>query len=397
MRRITTGERRLRLGVQHRLAVEHRTDDVASIAVDLAALHSSDPSTVFLSVGARMNEPSIGCVERALYEDRTLVRHHAFRRTLWVMTPAVARLAHASATAKIAAAERKKFLGFLEGADDIADGEAWWSAALASVRMLLAAEGPMPTREIGMRLPELTRSVVVGAGTKHATRVAAHTRLLLLAGFDGELVRSAPSHGWNSSEYAWSDTETWLGTPLTGLGLRPAAAEFLALWLDRFGPATETDIRWWTGWTLGQMRTALTDIGAEQVLLDGDPESPTIGWVGADDTAPSESEPWIALLPGLDPTTMGWKERAWYLGDVAAERTFDGWGNAGPTIWRNGEVVGGWAQRDDGTVAVELYAELTKSERAMLEEQIDRFHAFVGDTLVRVRFPASNQNDLMRS
>ncbi len=396
MRRITTGERRQRLGVRHRLAIAHRTNDVASIALDLAALHSSDPSTVFLSAGARMNEPSVGSVERALYEDRSLVRHHAFRRTLWVMTPAVARLAHASATAKIATAERRKFLGVLEGADDIYDGEAWRTAALSSVRMLLATEGPMPTREIGTRLPDLTRSLVVGAGTKHAAEVAAHTRLLLLAGFDGELVRSAPSHGWNSSEYAWSDTETWLGTPLTGVGLRPAAAEFLALWLDRFGPATETDMRWWTGWTLGQVRTALTDIGAEKVLLDGNSES-TFGWVAGDDATPSEPEPWIALLPGLDPTTMGWKERSWYLGDVAAARTFDRSGNAGPTIWRNGEVVGGWAQRGDGMVAVELYAELTKTERAMLDEQIDRFHAFVGDTRVRVRFPAANQPDLMRS
>ncbi len=41
-------------------------------------------------------------------------------------------------------------------------------------------------------------------------------------------------------------------------------------------------------------------------------------------------EPWAALLPPLDPTTMGWKERDWYLGSYK-EQLFDTAGNAGPT------------------------------------------------------------------
>ena len=60
-------------------------------------------------------------------------------------------------------------------------------------------------------------------------------------------------------------------------------------------------------------------------------------------------EPWVALLPGLDPTTMGWKERDWYLPDAGAD-TFDRMGNAGPTVWVDGRVVGGWAQAADGEI-----------------------------------------------
>lgn len=393
MRRITLSERRRRIGVRHRLSTPHRTDDVAAITMDVAALHSSDPATVFLSASARMVEPSIAVVERALYSEKTLVRHHAFRRTLWVMTPAVARLAHASATAKIAVAERTKLLAMVSGADDIDDADAWCAAALAEVRSLLAAAGPMPTREIGKRLPGLTRPITAAAGTKHTAEIAAHTRLLLSAGFDGHLVRTAPSHGWNSSEYAWSDPETWLGESLVGGDHREASAAFLARWLEGFGPATETDIRWWTGWTLGQVRHALGDADAEPVVLDDG----STAWVGAGDECSPEPEPWVALLPGLDPTTMGWKERSWYLDDVVGARTFDRSGNAGPTIWRNGEIVGGWAQRDDGTVATELYAGLARHERRMLDEQIDRFSALVGDTRVRSRFPAPNQKELMLS
>ena len=55
----------------------------------------------------------------------------------------------------------------------------------------------------------------------------------------------------------------------------------------------------------------------------------------------------VALLPTLDPTTMGWTARDWYLGEHRAQ-LFDSAGNAGATVWWRGRVVGGWAARPDG-------------------------------------------------
>src|SRR2546421_11019189 len=52
-------------------------------------------------------------------------------------------------------------------------------------------------------------------------------------------------------------------------------------------------------------------------------------------------------MPSLDPTTMGWQQRAWYLGDHGPA-LFDGNGNAGPTVWADGRIVGGGAQRRTG-------------------------------------------------
>lgn len=94
-RRITVAERRARLAERHRLIPSRRTDDVAAIADSVVALHSSDPVSVFLSAMARMRHPSVAAVEAALYDARSVIRFHAMRRTLWVATPAVARLAHA--------------------------------------------------------------------------------------------------------------------------------------------------------------------------------------------------------------------------------------------------------------------------------------------------------------
>ena len=53
---------------------------------------------------------------------------------------------------------------------------------------------------------------------------------------------------------------------------------------------------------------------------------------------------------------MGWKNRAWYLGDLAkfGGPVFDTNGNAGPTIWVDGRVVGGTNGRSAGLLATTL-------------------------------------------
>ena len=63
------------------------------------------------------------------------------------------------------------------------------------------------------------------------------------------------------------------------------------------------------------------------------------GIVLADDLEPDRAvESWVALLPALDPPTMGWKRREWYLGEHASA-LFDRNGNAGPTVWSGDMLV----------------------------------------------------------
>src|SRR5262249_59761653 len=99
------------------------------------------------------------------------------------------------------------------------------------------------------------------------------------------------------------------GGPPPPIGGSAARAELLRRWLRTFGPGTTTDIRWWTGWTAKQTAGALAEVDAEGVDLGG-----TTGHVLPDDTDPVERpNRWARLLPALDPTTMGWKQRDWYL------------------------------------------------------------------------------------
>jgi hypothetical protein len=90
------------------------------------------------------------------------------------------------------------------------------------------------------------------------------------------------------------------------------------------------------------------------------------------------TEPAAALLPTLDPTTMGWKERDWYLGPLGPT-LFDSTGNAGPTVWWGGRVVGGWSQRRDGEIVFELLVDVGAEAARAVEAEAERVAAWLGD------------------
>jgi hypothetical protein len=154
-------------------------------------------------------------------------------------------------------------------------------------------------------------------------------------------------------------------------------------WLLVFGPGTRDDIAWWTGWGVGATRQALRTVGAVEVRLDDG----QVGCVLPDDLeATPEPEPWVALLPALDATTMGWKDREWYLGPHQAA-LFDSAGNAGPTIWADGRIVGGWAQRPGGDIAVRLLESIDAETAGMIDAEAERLAAWLGPTRIRWPFP----------
>jgi len=82
MRRMDAEERRARLAGRHRLTPTVRAGDVVDAVRSVVVLHSSDPATVFLSARARTTGFEPARLERALYEERTLVRMLAMRRAV---------------------------------------------------------------------------------------------------------------------------------------------------------------------------------------------------------------------------------------------------------------------------------------------------------------------------
>jgi hypothetical protein len=381
MRRVGVRERRARLGMRHRLASRAATVEEAAGAI--VGLHSSDPATVYLSSWARVDDFEPADLDDALYRRRSLVRMLGMRRTLFVVPVELAPVMHEACTKALIPAQRARLVRMLEqqGVAPPGRGETWLEKVAAQTLAAIAARGEATARELTADVPELGAKLTFGAGKTWGGTMGVSTRVLFLLATEGLIVRTRPLGSWTSGQYRWATTEHWLGAPLREIDHTEACSELLGRWLRSFGPATMTDIRWWTGWTAALARTTLGAIDAVEVRPgDG------VGYLVPDDLDQvGEADPWVALLPGLDPTAMGWKERGWYLGDHASD-LFDRNGNAGPTVWANGRVIGAWAQAEEGDVVVELFARLDRATRAHLDTERGRLEAWLRGVRIRPRF-----------
>ncbi len=390
--RIGDDERRARLGVRHLLADGTQAGSLADAAAGMVVLHATDPATVYLEARARMNSSSPASLERELYEEPTVLRMLAMRRTLFLVPLPDVAMVHAAASVGVAERERPRTLKILADggqvpypADRFAELE---ELALGVIR----ERAEIPTSQLRDTDPRLGERVTISRGKSYQGSMAVASRVVHHLALDGRIGRGRPRGSWVSGQFRWSPIERWFPTGFPRLDVAAAQAELVRRWLHTFGPATRDDVRWWTGWTVGATRQALEAIGAVEVELDGG----VIGYALADDLEPVKPPaPWVALLPALDATTMGWTGRDWYLGPHRPQ-LFDTAGNAGPTIWVDGRIVGGWAQRRSGEVVPRLLEDVGAETRQRIEAEAARLEAWIGPMRVTGSFPTPLETGLRR-
>jgi hypothetical protein len=387
VRRIGIEERRARLGIRHHLATAASAATPAEAARGVVALHATDPASVFLSIQARTSSVDVEAIERALYQERTLIRMLGMRRTMFVVPVELAPVIQAAATATVASVQRRRYIRLIE--DGGAGDGAWLADVEEATVRALAARGEATGAQLAADEPRLRTAVLMADGKPYAARQNITSWVLLLLAADGRIVRTRPLGSWTSTQWRWTPIGRWLPDGIAELPAEAARVELVRRWLAAFGPGTVADLRWWTGWTAAHVKQALAAIGPAEVDLGG-----ATGLVLPDDLEPAgPAEPWVALLPGLDPTPMGWSQRSWYLGEHAPV-LFDRSGNVGPTVWSDGRIIGGWAHRADGDVVYRLLEDVGSEVVAMVETAAARLSTWVGPVRVVPRFRTPLEREL---
>ena len=390
---IGADERRARIAVRHRLAPDHRTSTVEEAADAVVGLHASDRTSVYLQARARVRELSFDGLEDALYERRSVLKLLGMRRTMFVVTREVGAILDAAVTRDIGRRERRRLIEMLRAAGIGGDDpEAWLDVVEAETVAVLDELGEATAADLTRRVRGLGARIPFGAGTKWQGQVGVSTRLLFLLSCEGRLIRGRPKGTWVSSLYRWAPMDRWVDGGLPRMPREDAQRDLVGRWLRAFGPGTERDIAWWTGMTLTDVRRAVGGQPAPVVdvrLADG---SPALAL--ADDLEPTpDPGPWVALVPSLDATTMGWNDRRFFLGDHGP-RLFDRNGNAGPMVFVGGRVVGGWSHHPAGHVAVRLFEDVGREAAAAVEAEADRIEAWLGTSRVIPRFRTPTEVEL---
>ena len=375
MLRATDDHRRARIARRHGLHPDHRYASIEAATAGMTALHATETSTPYLSLHARLDGLTVDDVDAAIYDERSIVRTMAMRRTLWIVTRDLLSAVSGSAGRRVADAQRR--LLAKEAVELEAElGPDWIEAASTRVVQELTGQ-ELSAKQLRAALPDLGGTFRAAPGTKWSSDVPTMTRLLTMLTASGDVVRGRNDGHWRTSRPLWTSRTTWLGEDLSPAAAADGYAAIVERLLWTFGPATEDDMVWWLGATKGIVRTALATVEAVTVELDDG----STGWVRPDDVADLEAaadtEPWVALLPTLDPTTMGWRGRDFHLDPAHVAYLFDRAGNGGTTVWVDGRIVGCWVQDDDERVEPILLEDISADAARRLAVETARLDDFL--------------------
>ncbi|MGA4847010.1 DNA glycosylase AlkZ-like family protein [Streptomyces sp. G5(2025)] len=293
------------------------------------------------------------------------------RRTMFAVPADLAPVLHA---ASVTDTHNQRSSAFKRLAEAVGWDEARYLAAEADLLAALAALGQATAAELAAALPALAEQIVTFPGKPYASRRRICTTVLGVLAAEGRVRRARPACRFLDLRPVPLDRRH----PLPELPADEARTDVARRCLAAFGPATADDLKWWTGWTVTHTRKAIAATGAEAVELDEG-----TGYLLPEDAPPpTPDEPRAALLPGLEPTSMGRRHRAWYLDDAHTGALFDRNGDIGPTIWWDGRVIGAWAQRSAGPISHRLLTDPGSRARAAVDGEISRLRAFLGTTRV---------------
>jgi hypothetical protein len=346
-----------------------------------------------LSLWARTTAVRPADIDAALYTERSLVKQLAMRRTLFVMPRDLLPAVLGSASARVAGQEIGRIAKSLVRSGLTDDGAGWLAQACADVHAALTDAVPTGLNSTEVRTAVAHVDVRSHSGGQGAWsgHVPVAPWVLTLLGLQGRAVRGTPTGHWRAPRARWTTMSDWLGESPTACVETAGYAELIDRYLRTFGPATQTDITWWLGATKTAVRAALAALAAEEVDLDDG----SIGYVrpGDAETEPDlveqlDAEPPAALLPVLDPTTMGWKQRDFYLAEPHQSELFDGNGNAGTTAWWRGRAVGCWVQDTAGRVRVVLGEKVERAGQRALAEEAERLSVWLDGITIGTVYPS---------
>ena len=212
MRTFSPEQRRARLAQRHFLTGDP-APGITDLTRSVVGLHATDPATPYLSLWARVPEFRVEHLDSELYERRSVVKHLAMRRTLWVLPSDLLEVVQSAASDRVADNERRKLIADVEKAGVASDGAAWLETAARAVHRHLGVHEHASSAELRAALPELAGTYDPAPGKPWGGQTHLAPRILTFLSANGELVRGPNDSTWTNSRPRWVSTGGGRGGP----------------------------------------------------------------------------------------------------------------------------------------------------------------------------------------
>ena len=328
---------------------------VIDVVRALGAVQAQDYAGAKWALGQRVAGATDASIE-TLFTQGAILRTHVLRPTWHFVDPEDIRWMLALTAPRIAASmssyNRKVELTpdvFRRSTDAIAK-------ALEGGRHLTRAE---------------LREVLARVGITATTQRLGH--LMMQAELDG-VICSGARRG-KEFTYALLDERV---RPVAPRDRDECLADLAVRYFTRRGPATTSDMSWWSGLAMADVKRAIEVCGRRLRRIDVDDRP---HWIAAGQRA-SATRPTAHLLPNYDEYFIGLRDRTAIARRVSDSRLVTG-GDARivHVAFVDGQLVGGWRRLVVGStpvVELDLVTRITRDERSRLEAQVERLGTFLG-------------------
>lgn len=349
---------------QH-LTGESKINNVLQITHDIGGLHATGATIPYLSLFIRSESFTKEDLERELYIKKTLARIRYVRKTLYILPKEKIPIAFA-AVAKNSEVMTKQHMEYLQLTPK--------KYKDLTKKILLTLENQaLTTKEIKRSLGEIPNL----------------SYILRMMCFQGLLIRGKPQAGWKSSLHTYHPFHLYYpDMDLGSISEEDAQEVVIKDYISSFGPVTEKDIIWWTGFNKGSVKKALTRLNGELEEieikgLDGKFIHFSSQWKDLKSLFSSQKLE-ICLLPYLDPYLMGYKERERCLDKDFFDYIYDRSGNATSSILFNGKIIGVW---DFGQLHFKyfLFEKVSRSTVQSIQVQGLNVRRFISDDVVQIK------------
>jgi hypothetical protein len=356
-------------------------------------LHSTNYWTPYLSLYARIGDYDPKVVFDALNQGNQLVRMHAFRRTVFVV--------HTSNLSLLIQAMGPLLYKFARKAPDIKNMSEEELDNKIDTLCKVLEEQPLLTRNIKGVVPKIApnlRSIIYIAHSK------------------GKIVRATARHA-KSTQTTLASMSKWVPEMVKNdYSHETALLELINNYIRVYGPVTDKDIAWWTGYSRKYLhniieslkKTLITfDIGKTLYLMDNEDYERC-------QSADPITEPLITFLPYEDHFPKAYRERSWYIDNTMGEKVYPrnakafwpspaittpnvpisrGMNQSGeirPSIWLNHQIIGRWEldpleKKSDGfRVVMELYQDVSSTIETIVEKKRTQLEDFINKRLIPI-------------
>ena len=143
------------------------------------------------------------------------------------------------------------------------------------------------------------------------------------------------------------------------------------------GPATVQDFMWWSGLSVGQVRSGIEMVKSNLGVIEYDGAK---YWMTAGGGPEGTSRQGVLLLPGFDDFLLGYKDRSASLDPKYSRRLANG-GVLKPAIVMDGNVIGTWRRtitKGKTTIQTHTFSPLDRRQKEALAAAEEQYIRFIG-------------------